>query len=223
VALLPRLRERVHVSAARGRLHFAHAPAHARLATLNPSSCYVFPAFRPLFSGHSITCYSYGGQLPHRAAFGTLKSRDGSLFPKLRPDRFGSKGGMATKRIGPRIRELASVMPSLADIRLSPSHSWRHIPLAYRVGSHRHFGKSQTIPQLHVSNGFNRILFGLGKNTPFPKLSQKRVSRCVREEGLRPHYGDHNVNVTCSPEFDGKYWREECRIYGKPENFWISP
>jgi hypothetical protein len=56
----------------------------------------------------------------------TVKSRDGSLFPELRPDRFGSKGGTATKRIGPGIRELASVMPSLADPRLSPSHLWRH-------------------------------------------------------------------------------------------------
>jgi hypothetical protein len=72
-------------------------------------------------------------------------SKDGPLFPELRSDRFGSKGGTATKRIGPIIRGLADVLPSLADKRLHPasspatpsalkaaskssasSHSWRH-------------------------------------------------------------------------------------------------
>jgi integrase len=52
--------------------------------------------------------------------------RDGALFPELIADRFGSKAGTASKRIGPMIRGLADVMPSLADLRLSPSHSWRH-------------------------------------------------------------------------------------------------
>jgi len=79
------------------------------------------------------------------------------------------------------------------------------------------------MPDLHLPNGLNQTLPGLGKNTPFPRLSPKRVSRCVREEGLRPHYGYHNVNVTCSPKFDGKYWRGECNIDGQLMNFWISP
>jgi hypothetical protein len=52
--------------------------------------------------------------------------KNGLLFPELRPDRFGSKGGTATKRIGPITRGLADVLPSLADRRLNPSHSWRH-------------------------------------------------------------------------------------------------
>jgi integrase len=52
--------------------------------------------------------------------------KHGPLFPELRPDRFGSKGGNATKRIGPIIRGLAEALPSLADMRLHPSHSWRH-------------------------------------------------------------------------------------------------
>ena len=51
---------------------------------------------------------------------------NGPLFPSLRPDKFGSKGGNATKRIGPIVRGLAGVMPSLADKHLSPNHSWRH-------------------------------------------------------------------------------------------------
>ena len=52
--------------------------------------------------------------------------KDGPLFPKLRADKFGSKGGTATKKIGPFVRALAATMPSLADRRLSPNHSWRH-------------------------------------------------------------------------------------------------
>lgn len=51
---------------------------------------------------------------------------DGPLFPTLRADKFGSKGGTATKKIGPFVRALATDMPSLADRRLSPNHSWRH-------------------------------------------------------------------------------------------------
>jgi integrase len=52
--------------------------------------------------------------------------KDGPLFPTLRADKFGSKGGTATKRIGPFVRALATNMASLADRRLSPNHSWRH-------------------------------------------------------------------------------------------------
>jgi Phage integrase SAM-like domain len=52
--------------------------------------------------------------------------KDGALFPMLKPDKFGSKGGNATKRIGSMIRALAKEMPSLGDRNISPSHSWRH-------------------------------------------------------------------------------------------------
>jgi hypothetical protein len=51
--------------------------------------------------------------------------KTGALFPSLKPDKFGSKGGNATTRVGPMIRGLAKVMPSLADKDLSTSHSWR--------------------------------------------------------------------------------------------------
>jgi hypothetical protein len=52
--------------------------------------------------------------------------KDGPLFPTLKADKFGSKAGTATKKIGPLVRVLAANMPSLADRRLSPNHSWRH-------------------------------------------------------------------------------------------------
>ncbi|HXR86178.1 MAG TPA: site-specific integrase [Stellaceae bacterium] len=46
----------------------------------------------------------------------------GPLFPDVTPDRFGSRGGNATKSIGRWIRDKLK----LSDPRLSPTHSWRH-------------------------------------------------------------------------------------------------
>jgi integrase len=47
--------------------------------------------------------------------------RSGPLFAKLKPDKFGKRGGNGTKVIGRWVRSLG-----LVDPRLSPSHSWRH-------------------------------------------------------------------------------------------------
>jgi hypothetical protein len=83
--------------------------------------------------------------------------------------------------------------------------------------------KERQVATLHVTNGFRKFLPGLGRHRPFAELSRKRVSRCVREEGLRPHYGEHNVSVTCEPTFDGTCWKGSCEINGSPEKFWLSP
>ena len=48
--------------------------------------------------------------------------RDGPLFQELPPDRFGNRGGNATKRIGAWVKSRVG----LDDERISPSHSWRH-------------------------------------------------------------------------------------------------
>lgn len=45
----------------------------------------------------------------------------GPLFPDLTPDRFGSRGGNATKKLGRWTRALG-----IKDKRKAPSHSWRH-------------------------------------------------------------------------------------------------
>jgi integrase len=45
----------------------------------------------------------------------------GPLFPQLKPDKFGSRGGNGTKILGRWVRSLGIVDP-----RISPSHSWRH-------------------------------------------------------------------------------------------------
>jgi hypothetical protein len=79
------------------------------------------------------------------------------------------------------------------------------------------------MPQLHISNGFTKPLSGLGARTQFSQLSEKRVSKSVREEVLRPRYGKSNVKVSCAPRFDGKFWRGDCKINGRQEKFWISP
>jgi integrase len=49
------------------------------------------------------------------------KVGSGPLFADLRPDRFGSRGGTGTKRIGSWVRGMG-----YKDERLSPNHSWRH-------------------------------------------------------------------------------------------------
>jgi len=45
----------------------------------------------------------------------------GPLFPKLKPDVFGKRGGNGTKVLGRWVRGLG-----LTDERLAPNHSWRH-------------------------------------------------------------------------------------------------
>lgn len=45
----------------------------------------------------------------------------GPLFPDLRPDKFGKRGGNGTKVLGRWVRGLG-----LTDERLAPNHSWRH-------------------------------------------------------------------------------------------------
>jgi integrase len=49
------------------------------------------------------------------------RTKPGPLFADLAPDKFGKRGGNGTKVIGRFVRQLG-----LADLRLSPSHSWRH-------------------------------------------------------------------------------------------------
>jgi integrase len=49
------------------------------------------------------------------------RAKPGPLFFELAPDKFGKRGGNGTKVIGRFVRQLG-----LIDLRLSPSHSWRH-------------------------------------------------------------------------------------------------
>lgn len=49
------------------------------------------------------------------------EAKPGPIFPHLKPDKFGKRGGNGTKVIGRWVRALG-----ITDTRLSPSHSWRH-------------------------------------------------------------------------------------------------
>jgi integrase len=51
----------------------------------------------------------------------SARNSKGPLFPELKPDRFGSRGGTGTKVISKWIRSLG-----ITDKRISPNHSWRH-------------------------------------------------------------------------------------------------
>ena len=48
--------------------------------------------------------------------------KDGPLFPKVTPDRFGKRGGNGTKTLGRWVREKVGI----TDKRKAPNHSWRH-------------------------------------------------------------------------------------------------
>lgn len=48
--------------------------------------------------------------------------KEGPLFPDLKPDRFGRRGGNGSKRVGRWIRDRLKI----TDPRKAPSHSWRH-------------------------------------------------------------------------------------------------
>lgn len=56
--------------------------------------------------------FAYVGSLP----------KDGPLFPNLKPDRFGRRGGNGSKRVQRWVRSKVKI----TDKRKAPSHSWRH-------------------------------------------------------------------------------------------------
>ena len=56
-------------------------------------------------------------------------------------------------------------------------------------------------PILELNNGNKVVLAGLAKNKKFRILSQKRITKCVRET-LRVSFGNKPVKVACSAQFD---------------------
>lgn len=71
-------------------------------------------------------------------------SKPGPLFARLKPDKFGSRGGTGTKVLGRWVRSLG-----IADPRISPSHSWRH---RFKTLSRRH-ALSSDIVDVIVGHG----------------------------------------------------------------------
>jgi hypothetical protein len=78
------------------------------------------------------------------------------------------------------------------------------------------------MPQLRISNGLAEALPGLGRIQKFTRLSEKRVTKCVRK-ALRARYGQDGVKVSCSAELDGTSWVGQCRIGGFRFEYRIYP
>ena len=77
------------------------------------------------------------------------------------------------------------------------------------------------MPQLSLANGYKQTLPGLGRYQAFDTLSEKRITKCVRE-ALRKRFGFSAVTVSCSAEFDGREWRRACTSAGNPLGYRIS-
>lgn len=74
---------------------------------------------------------------------------------------------------------------------------------------------------LTISNGYRVPLLRLGRNRPIQNLSQKRVTKAVREE-LRRHYGLSNVEVCCAAKLTPDGWRGSCKIYEEEFTYGIA-
>jgi hypothetical protein len=73
---------------------------------------------------------------------------------------------------------------------------------------------------LKVSNGYGVILPNLGKIRDLPSLSEKRITKAVRDE-LRKWYGPETVEVSCDATFHEGRWRGRCKIWGERFNYTV--
>ena len=74
---------------------------------------------------------------------------------------------------------------------------------------------------LKVSNGYRVILPKLGKIRDLGSLSEKRITKTVRDE-LRRWYGPENVEVSCDATFHAGRWRGRCKIWAERFNYTVS-
>lgn len=74
---------------------------------------------------------------------------------------------------------------------------------------------------LKVNNGYVVILPDLGKIRALPSLSEKRITKTVRDK-LRKWYGPENVEVTCDAAFHEGRWRGRCKIWGEQFDYTVS-
>ena len=75
--------------------------------------------------------------------------------------------------------------------------------------------------KLLVDNGWGCRLPGLGKIRPLLMLSEKRITKAVRQ-ALRQQFGDYDVDVSCSADLRGQEWRGRCEIGGISYGYRIS-
>ena len=67
-----------------------------------------------------------------------------------------------------------------------------------------------------------QLSYGLGKIKAFPQLSEKRITKAVREE-LRRKYGESRVEVSCTALFHEGCWRGRCEIDGSKYEYRVAP
>jgi len=77
------------------------------------------------------------------------------------------------------------------------------------------------IPILSVHNGYRAEMHGLGRNKSLRNLSEKRITKAVREK-LRSRYGHNNVTVSCSANFRKNKWIGNCSINKKSYQYEIT-
>jgi hypothetical protein len=78
------------------------------------------------------------------------------------------------------------------------------------------------MPVLTVTNGFSGQLAGLGKITPIRALSEKRVTKAVRQR-LRDEYGVPGVEVSCEADMRDGVWQGTCWINSAQFRYRILP
>jgi hypothetical protein len=77
------------------------------------------------------------------------------------------------------------------------------------------------VPVLKVQNGYSVVISGLGKIRAFSQLSEKRITKAVRE-ALRGKYGESSVEVSCTALFHGGSWRGRCEIDGREHEYYVA-
>lgn len=70
------------------------------------------------------------------------------------------------------------------------------------------------MPVLKVGNVFEFPLPSLGRKRRFTQLSEKRVTKAVRQT-LRTKYGVPSVEVSCAATLVGDAWKGQCMIGGE--------
>ena len=63
---------------------------------------------------------------------------------------------------------------------------------------------------------------GLGTNVPFKLLSEKRVTKAVRD-ALRTLYGADRVAVSCDAHVSGEQWSGRCWIDDQQYEYRLHP
>jgi len=74
--------------------------------------------------------------------------------------------------------------------------------------------------KLIIENLYQTEITGLGKYKSFEELSQKRITKSVRQK-LRNKYGKENITVSCAASFENGLWKGTCIINGNEYKYKI--